>query len=186
MNLIDLLKSDPQDVEDNGYGGLHIPIDKLEDKLDDFTYSTQNFKWQLYMDKEGNQCVAASLEVIIFTEAEISDKPSIFGGQPVKRTFVGSCNFKLADLLPIEDWLSTAKSMCVKNAASDAGRYLGRGLNTDALPQRVSNGKGKREAIKRKPDAFIMNKYMNAVATGEQATIDDLLENYDIKTEKDF
>lgn len=178
MNLIDLLKSDPTDIEDNGYGGLHIPIDKLEDKLDDFKYETSHFKWQfLFVDNV--QSVAASIELTLNIETNFA----IVGH--MKRTFVGTCNFKLNDLLPIEDWLSTAKSMCVKNAASDAGRYLGRGLNTDALPQRA-NGKGKREAVKRKPDALIMNKYMNAVLMKDQVTIQDLLDNYDIKTDKDF
>lgn len=179
MNLFDLLKSDPTDVTDNGYGGMHIPIDNLEDKLDDFRYETHDFKWQIYMDKEGNQCVAASIELTLNIETEFA----IVGH--IKRNFVGSCNFKFVDLLPIEDWLSTAKSMCVKNAASDAGRYLGRGLNTDALPTR-SNGKGKREAVKRKPDAFIMNKYANAIILKDEKAIQDLLDNYDIKTELEF
>lgn len=180
-NLIELLKKPAEDVEDNGYGGMHIPIDNLEDKLDDFGYSEHSYKWQIYMDKEGNQCVAASIELTLLMRYQ----DDIFG--PVNpRTFVGACNFRFSDLAPIEDWNATAKSMCVKNAASDAGRYLGRGLNVDSIPARATNGKGKREAVKRKPDMLIMNKYMNAIKVGDQKTIDDLLENYDIKIEKDF
>ena len=100
-----------------------IPIEVLEELLDDFRYGTQNFKHELYKDGYANLCVAASLELSINYLSED-------GSEIIQRTFVGACNFPLNSLGANSHFLATAKSECVKNAAQDAGKWFGRGLNT--------------------------------------------------------
>jgi len=170
----DLLKQNPDIVAENDSGGFYIPISDLEDCLDAFHWNTQNYQWNLYKDGYANLCVAASIELVLNF---ISDH-----GEKMKRTFVGACNFALSSLSQIPDWNATAKSMCIKNAASDAGRWLGRGINEERLPSRVAPEK---KEVKIKPDSKIMKQFMKAVEAGDEATITMLSNIYDIKTEVD-
>lgn len=168
----ELIQHNPNETADNGHGALHIPIDKLEDCLDAFNWSTQNYQWNIYKDGYASLCVAASIEVVLYY---ITDE-----GQPIKRTFVGACNFPLSAISPIPDWNATAKSMCIKNGASDAGRWLGRGINSETLPDRTPPNK---KTVKKKPDSKIMNQFLKAVEANDEATITMLSNIYDIQTD---
>jgi hypothetical protein len=169
----ELLKQNPDKISDNGHGGNHIPIDALEDSLDAFCFSTQNYQWNLYKDGYANLSVAASIELALNYQTD--------EGEKLVRTFVGACNFPLSAIAPIPDWNATAKSMCIKNAASDAGRWLGRGINSETLPDRTENGK--KPVQLRKPDSKIMQQFLKAIEAGDEATMTMLSNIYDIKKE---
>jgi hypothetical protein len=144
-----------------------IPIFQLENMLDVFQWSTSNFQYQIFKDGYANLCIAASLELEI-----------VFGD--IRRKFVGACNFGLKDLFPNTHFLATAKSECIKNAASDIGKYFGRGLNNDVVPTQIDP---KDKPIKRsKPDIKIMKQFEEAVKNNDQAAIILLTNIYDIKT----
>lgn len=156
-------------------GAAHIPIHPLQKALDFFDWGTRNFQWQIFKDGYAKVSVAASLELVLSYEDD--------NGNKALRSFIGACNFSLASLAPIPDFLATAKSLCIKNAASDAGRKLGRGLNDDIVPAREvvsvsGNGKGRM-----KPDSGIMKQYLVALESNDQETIETLTKIYDIKTE---
>lgn len=130
MELIikDWLKQEPnsEDVAPAPEGGLHIPIEKAETLLDTFdSWSTQNFNYFFYRDGYSNNCVGAALEVVV----EYMEY-----GKPMRRTFVGACDFSMKSLFPNKHFLATAKSLCIKNAISDIGKKLGRGLNSEMMP----------------------------------------------------
>lgn len=165
----ELLQQNPDVIADNGHGGNHIPIADLENSLDAFHWSSQNYQWNLYKDGYANLCVAASIEVVLNYITDNSEK--------MKRTFVGACNFPLSSLMPIPDWNATAKSMCIKNAASDAGRWLGRGINEERLPDRTPIEK---KVVKMKPDSKIMKQFAKAIEDKDEATITMLSNIYDI------
>lgn len=111
-------------------GGLHIPIDKAEELLDSFeSWSTQNFVFYMFRDGYANNCVAASIEVLI-------EYPE--NGKIIKRTFVGGCNFSIKSLYPNQHFIATAKSLSIKNALTDIGKKLGRGLNQEVMPSEES------------------------------------------------
>ena len=168
----ELLRSEPTTTADNGYGALHIPIERLEESLDMFEWGTQNYHWQVFKDGYASLHVAASIEIILnYRNSE---------GEKIKRTFVGACNFPIKSIEPIPDWNATAKSMCIKNAASDAGKWLGRGINSEVLPDRTPQEK--REAKLAKPDSKIMAQFLKAVEEKDEATITMLSNIYDIKT----
>lgn len=106
-------------------GGLYLPIEVVETLLDTFnSWSTQNFKWQLYKNGYSDNCVAASIEVVVEYRNGVSVNEDV-----IKRTFTGACNFSIKALYPNDHFLATAKSECVKNAMSDIGRRFGRSLN---------------------------------------------------------
>lgn len=169
-----LLKQEPDNVADNGFGGKHIPIEHLENILDQFNWSTQNYQWNLYKDGHASLGVGASIELVLNFRTD--------EGEIIKRTFVGACNFLLQSILPIPDWNATAKSMCIKNAATDAGKYLGRGINGETV---VDRSERKPQAVKKKPDSKIMQQFLAAVEANDEATITLLSNIYDIKTEPD-
>jgi len=171
-----LLLDSPPETADNGYGALHIPIDILESQLDTFNWSTQNYQWNLFKDGYANLHVAASLELVL--NIVVSDS------EIIKRTFVGACNFSLLSLGPIPDWNATAKSMCIKNAASDVGKWLGRGINAENIPDRGQQLEKSRTAAKKTPDEKIKQQFKEAAEKGDQATIIMLSNIYDIKTEE--
>lgn len=149
-----------------------IPILELEYMLDPLNWCTRNFQYQIFKDGYANLCVAASLELTIsYTEAESELK---------FRTFVGACNFSFKSIEPNTHFLATAKSECIKNAASDIAKYFGRGLNNDIVP---SNEKQEKPTVKSKPDIKIMKQFATAVASGDEATIQLLTNIYDIKTD---
>ncbi|MES2285924.1 MAG: hypothetical protein V4547_09575 [Bacteroidota bacterium] len=155
-----------------GQVAAFIPILELEYMLDPLDWSTRNFQYQVFKDGYANLCVAASLELEInYTAANEAN---------IKRTFVGACSFSLKSIEPNTHFLATAKSECIKNAASDIAKYFGRGLNNDIVP---SNGKQEKPVVKAKPDSKIMKQFLAAVEAGDEATITLLTNIYDIKND---
>ena len=147
-----------------------IPILELEYMLDPLDWSTSKFQYQIFKDGYANLCVAASLEL----EINYTGTNDNF----IRRTFVGACNFSLKSIEPNTHFLATAKSECIKNAASDIAKYFGRGLNNDIVP---SNEKVDKPVVKSKPDSKIMSQFLAAVEAGDEATITLLTNIYDIK-----
>ena len=134
MNVNEWLTQNPDEIciAPAPHGGRHIPIEFLENLLDDCTglnWSTQNFKFTTYLEQGELHC-AGSIELVLNYELL---------GEKIKRTFCGGSNFRIFSILPNIDWVATLKSYCVKNAASDAGKKLGRDLNK-SMPI-ISNGK---------------------------------------------
>lgn len=153
---------------------VFIPIQELEYMLDPLSWSTRNFQYQIFKDGYANLCVAASLELeIVYNDFA----PSQF---EIKRVFVGACNFSLKSIEPNTHFLATAKSECIKNAASDIGKYFGRGLNNDIVP---SSGKQEKPVVKANPDSKIMKQFLRAVEEGDEKTITLLTNIYDIKND---
>lgn len=167
------LTKEPQFTADNGSGALHIPIEILENELDLLNWSTKNFQWSMYKDGYASLSVAASIELEFFVEDS--------NGELHQRVLVGSCNFPLASIAPIQDWCATAKSMCIKNAASDIGKRYGRGLNSEVLPDRTTQLE--KVIQKAQPDSKIMKQFLKAVEEKDEATITMLTNIYDIKTD---
>lgn len=112
----------PEDMSALSGGALFIEINKAEELLDKFdSWSTQNFNYYLYKGEGyGNMGIAASLELVVEFTIDMVN---------YRRTFVGACNFSQKSIAPNTHWMATAKSECVKNAMSDLGKRLGRGMN---------------------------------------------------------
>lgn len=116
-------------------GAKYIKAERIEDLFDELfdSWSTQNFNYFLYKGEGyGNIVVSASIEVVVE-----------YNG--IKRTFVGACNFAQKAIYPNTHFLATAKSECMKNAASDMGKRLGRGLNADLIvpePEKIIEANG--------------------------------------------
>lgn len=155
-------------------GAFHIPIGALEEAMDFFEWGTRNFHWELYKDGYANLCVAASLELVL---SYLDDE-----GNRMSRCFVGACNFSLASLSPIPHFLATAKSECVKNAASAAGRRFGRGLNADVGHERFMEAPVEKVKAKIKPDHKIVAQFKAAVERGDEAAITLISNIYDVNT----
>jgi len=176
-----LLEDVPVDNKQSIDGGqsYFIPIEVLEDLLDDFDYSTKNFQFNIYKDGYANLCVAASLELTInYTQNN--------SGDISQRTVIGACNFPLGSLGANQHFLATAKSECMKNAASDFGKWLGRGLNTSA--DHIPDIKGAvivKKDVKKKADSKIMRQFLAAVESGDEQTQIILSNIYEIKTQAD-
>lgn len=153
-----------------------IPILELENMLDIFDWSTTNFQYQIFKDGYANLCVAASLQLSISYNCS---EEKIFK----TRTFVGACNFSLKSIDPNTHFLATAKSECIKNAASDIGKYFGRGLNNSIVPSQKELVA--KVVVKSKPDSKIMKQFAEALKKGDEATITMLSNIYDIKPESD-
>lgn len=164
----------PAEINGNGKVALYIPIIELENMLDPLSWNTKNFHYQIFKDGYANLCVAASLELDISYENQIGDYTI--------RTFVGACNFSLNSIEPNTHFLATAKSECIKNAASDIGKYFGRGLNKEAVP---TQEKIEKKTVKAKPDNKIMQQFLKAVENNDEATIVMLSNIYNIKTNGD-
>lgn len=163
-----LLQQEPAGQVPSPRGGLHIPIEILENDLDLLQWSTRNYHWQVLKDGYANLVVAASIELIIIVDEK-------------ERTFVGCCNFDIKSIAPIPDWNATAKSMCIKNAASEAGKRLGRGLNSEVIP--VTDNSVKPSSAKLNPDSKIMKQFLKAVEEKDEATVTMLSNIYELKTE---
>lgn len=173
--MIDFEKEAPENIiQANTDGGKFIPINDLEDLLDPLEWSTRNFNYHIFKNGYADLVIAASLELVI-TIRETT-------GVERQRSFVGACSFSLNSIAPNSHFLATAKSECVKNAASDIGRYFGRHLNDDFVP--AQNNAPPTERPKAKPDSKIMRQFMDAAANGDQATVTMLSNIYDIKTEQ--
>lgn len=174
INPLDFREPTPERlIASNADGSRYIPIHLLEEELDWLKFSTRNFSYQIFKDGYANVCVAASIEL------EIK-----YGGHDdnlYTRTFVGACNFIINSIAPNPHFLATAKSECIKNAASDIGKYFGRGLNINITPQTENTEPPK---PKLKPDSKIMKQFLSAVEKKDQATITLLSNIYDIKTEE--
>lgn len=167
-NIPDKLKST---IEESS--AKYIPIGILENMLDSFNWSTTNFQHSIFKDGYANLSVAASLELKIIYEKDGTQ-------QLIERTFVGACNFSLSSIDPNTHFLATAKSECIKNAASDIGKYFGRGLNDGIIP--VAK-KIEKKSVKSNPDSKIMKQFLKAVEDGDNSTITMLTNIYEIKTE---
>jgi hypothetical protein len=134
-NIREWLQEEPTTVATLPKGGNFIPIEALENELDNFdNWGTQNFHYHFYRDGYASLCIAASIEVVI--EYKEGDSPV-----PLRRTFVGACNFELTSIYPIKHAVATAKSECVKNACSDIGKKFGRGINPHTTPNPESTEK---------------------------------------------
>lgn len=176
MNPLLKFSDSPADefVQSNPDGSRFIPIQYLELMLDNYQWNTKNFHYQIFKNGYADLGVAASIEL------EINYLST--DGAFISRTFVGACSFSLTSLEPNTHFLATAKSECVKNAASDIGIYFGRGLNKDIAPVQV---KRNNTVLKSRPDIKIMKQFEEAVKKGDEATVILLSNIYDIKTEKD-
>lgn len=129
-NIREWLQGYPAEIAALPEGGNFIPIEVIENELDTFdSWSTQNFHYHFYRDAYAKICIAASIEVVV----EYMEKERL-----LRRTFVGTCNFDISAIYPNKHFLSTAKSECVKNACSDMGKKLGRGLNPRIYPNEGS------------------------------------------------
>ena len=84
-------------------------------------------------------------------------------------------------LYPNQHWNATAKSECIKNAASDFGRKFGRGLNAAGIPVIQTQEKTEKKI---KPDSKIMKHFKEAVDSGDEATVIMLSNLYEIKIEE--
>ena len=80
-----------------------------------------------------------------------------------------------------EHFIATAKSECIKNAASDLGEYYGRGLNEDLKITRAV--KEMNQSIKPTPDSKIMQQFADAIIAGDTATQTLLSNMYNIKND---
>jgi hypothetical protein len=153
----------------------YLPIDVVERDLDRWSWGTENFTWQFYRDNHGQQGITASIVLVIpWTE---------FNGKAVQRRLTGSCNFTMANYAPNSHFLATAKSECVKNAASDLGPKFGRGLNdTHHDEGRQVEFEAPPTAAQRqktKPDALMLAKFKKAAAEGDQTVLDILSNVYE-------
>jgi hypothetical protein len=158
---------------DNGLSHF-IPINNVEERLDPLSWSTRNFQYTIFKDGYSNLCVAASLELEI--------KYFELNGDAIIRTFIGSCNFSLKAIEPNTHFLATAKSECIKNAASDIGKYFGRGLNEGIAPYSMPVEK---KVVKSQPDSKIMKQFLEAIEKGDKATEIMLSNMYNIKNGQD-
>lgn len=156
----------------------YLPIDVVERDLDRWAWSTERFTWQFYRDGRGQQGISASIELVI-PWMELS-------GKIVQRRLTGGCNFAMTNYAPNSHFVATAKSECVKNAASDLGRKFGRGLNEglgDVQRSEAPAEPAKKPQGKRKPDDTILAKMKKAVDAGDQTAIEIYSKIYEFETE---
>lgn len=150
------------DIAVTDEGARYLPIDVVERDLDRWGWNTVNFVWRQFRDKRGNPCVEASLELVIPWKAD--------DGVTRERRLVGGCNFTVPDYAPNGHFVATAKSECVKNAASDLGKRFGRGLN-EGLEFQQAPPAAVKEKPKRKPDKSILEDIKKAIASGDDGAI---------------
>ena len=161
----------------------YLPIEVVERDLDRWAWSTQNFNWKEFRDKRGDLWIGASLELVI---------PWIDNshGLKIERRLVGCCNFSIGSYAPNSHFVATAKSECVKNAASDLGRRFGRGLNAMVITSQVQSfSEVPLEAIKnsnpkRKPDKDMQERIRKATEEGDTSALAVYANIYEIKTEE--
>ncbi len=152
----------------NEDGSRFIPINFLEDELDKLNWSTRNFHYLITKNGYADLVVSASLELVIQADGK-------------ERSFVGAANFSLNNTGNNPHFLATAKSECIKNAASDIGCLYGRHLNDEVLKNQQLN-KPVQDKPKAKPDSKIMKQFLKAVEDGDTATQTMLSNIYEIKT----
>jgi hypothetical protein len=156
-------------------GGRYLPIDVVERDLDRWPWRTENFTWQLFVDQYGKKCVGASLDLVI---------PWNDGGRLSERRLTGACNFNIASYAPNGHFVATAKSECVKNAASDLGKKFGRGLNEEAAPSPEPAATAKKSAAKMIPDGNVLAQFKAAKMRGDQTFINIFSDVYEIPKEE--
>ncbi len=155
-----------------------LPIEVVERDLDRWPWSTEHFAYQLYTDKSGNRCIAASLELVILWKED-----NHFASE---RRLTGCCNFIIGSYAPNSHSVATGKSECVKNAASDLGRRFGRGLNEiDIAPiQSESPAPVKPTGRKMTPGSDILAKYKAAKEAGDTTAMGIFSDVYEINPEE--
>lgn len=146
------------DISTLSEGAKFIKIERIEELLDEFfdSWSTQNFNYFLYKGEGyGNLGISASIELTVE-----------YAG--IKRTFVGACNFATKAIFPNTHFLATAKSECMKNAASDIGKRLGRGLNADFVTPDLANIKEANGGVEMETDFSNIKLKTNATKIKNQ------------------
>ncbi len=163
---------DSSEIEKSPYGGFHIPIDKLRPLLDRLNASSKNYHTSFYKDTSGALCANGAIELTVAIDG-------------TERTVTGAFNLNIAD--PIGGfWNGTLKSECVKNAAIELGRRLGRGLNKELALKRDQDNRvtsKTRDFMKVKPDEKIIRQYQAALERKDEAAIITLTNLYEIKTD---
>src|SRR3954469_7637269 len=154
----------------------YLPIDVVERDLDRWAWGTANFQWQFYRDKRNDTWISASLELLIPWK---DDK-----GVIAERKLVGGCNFTIASYFPNSHFVATAKSECVKNAASDLGKKFGRGLNEGLLPASNEPAPAAPAGGKMKPDKGILAQFKQACEEGDETYKGILLSIYEFIPEE--
>jgi hypothetical protein len=120
----------PEQTDTLKEGVSFIPIEAVEKTLDYLdSWGTQNFHYSFFRDAYGVVMIGASIELVV---------EYIDDDRAVKRTLVGACNFDISSIHPNRHYIATAKSECVKNAASDLGLKFGRSLNKGIVPNQES------------------------------------------------
>lgn len=167
--LKEFLDRDPIGVKDNDDGSQYIDIVTIETHLDslDLLWGTEDFKFRVITIGDffyGSASVVVTINLL---------------GQ--KRRLVGAATRLLAgDISHSEPILL---SECIKNGVKPMGKIFGKYLNERGEQQESLSGKkkNKRTAVKMPPDKTIMQKYLQAVAKGDQDTMEKLTSAYDIK-----
>ena len=144
-------------VRSNPDGSLYIPINTLEDLLDELEFSTKNFHHFVYKNSYG-LILSGSIELTVTIDG-------------IQRTFVGAASFELKGC----EFHDTAKlkSECIKNAATDIGRKYGRHINEGREAQSPKPPEeAAKEALKKlKPDMAIIKQFEKAIRENDAATI---------------
>ena len=148
-----------------------LPIEVIERDLDRWAWGTENFIYQQFRDKFSKPCVSASLELVIPWKDD--------SGVVVIRRLAGACNFEIGSYAPNRHFVATAKSECVKNAASDLGKKFGRSLNDDLPFVGGEAAPAEKPGGKMKPDAAILAQLKKAIAEGDETHKGILLSIYE-------
>lgn len=156
---------EPHEIETLPDGGRYISIEKLRILLDRMNAYVTNYK---------SAVITTSKEWYAYGSLELT--VTIDGKQ---RTVTGASNLNMNDAIG-GYWNGTLKSDCVKNAAQELGRRLGRGLNVSEGV--VSGEKQKVEIKKRQPDEKIMQQFLKAVEEKDLKTIATLNSIYQIES----
>lgn len=157
-------------------GGRYLPIDVIERDLDRWPWSTERFTYQIYNDKFGKPCIAASLDLVIPWKDD--------GFATRERRLTGGCNFVISSYAPNGHFVATAKSECVKNAASDLGKKFGRGLNEEVAPIQSDAPAPEKLKSKMKPDAALLAQYKTAKEKGDTTAMSIFENVYEIKEQE--
>jgi hypothetical protein len=157
-------------------GARYLPIDVVERDLDRWVWGTENFTWQFFRDNRGQQGISASIVLVIPWKGD--------DGKVIQRRISGGCNFAMTNYAPNSHFVATAKSECVKNAASDLGRKFGRGLNEGLSQEGHDESPVEKPRTKMQPDEKIKAQYNRAVEVGDQTVIKVLTSVYEFNTQE--
>lgn len=159
----------------------YLPIEVVERDLDRWAWRTQNFSYQEFrVELTGSTRRPPSISACIELVIPWTDEK----GKVTDRTLVGACNFLTGSYAPNSHFVATAKSECVKNAASDLGKKFGRGLNESLLPIPNDAPIVEKPITKMKPDAQMLAKFKKAQEEGDETVINILSGIYEFKTEE--